>query len=171
MGMRIAVEYQDERLDFEIGEDRLVGHWSGPELEPARPSGHGPRPVRCPERLSPPRSSGRPRRPRGRPARPVDAGSPGDPRDDRETLRTAEVERITVVSTAPEPAGLPEGVTWLSPRPRRPAQIAYLASTSEGRRVYLNRQLTDADLVVPIGTLGYDASLGYRGPWSSSSRG
>ncbi len=46
------------------------------------------------------------------------------------------------------------------------AQIAYLASTKEGRRVYLNRLLTDADVVVPVGRLGYDPILGFRGPWS-----
>jgi hypothetical protein len=41
-----------------------------------------------------------------------------------------------------------------------------LASTGEGRRVYLNRLVTDADVVVPVGRLGYDAVLGYCGPWS-----
>ena len=74
---------------------------------------------------------------------------------------------ITVVSTAAEPIELPEGVTWLVHDPDDRTRIAYLASTSEGRRIYLNRQLTDADLVVPIGTLGYDGTLGYRGPWST----
>ena len=44
--------------------------------------------------------------------------------------------------------------------------MAYLASTAGGRRVYLNRHLTDADLVVPVGRLGPDPVLGVRGPWS-----
>jgi hypothetical protein len=46
------------------------------------------------------------------------------------------------------------------------ARIAYLASTKEGRRVYLNRSLTDADVVVPVGLLRDDPDVGYRGPWS-----
>jgi hypothetical protein len=45
--------------------------------------------------------------------------------------------------------------------------MAYLASTPQGRRVYLNRLLTDADFVLPIGRLGYDPVLGYRGPWGA----
>jgi nickel-dependent lactate racemase len=45
-------------------------------------------------------------------------------------------------------------------------QLAYLATTKHGRRIYLNRLLTDADLVVPVGRLGFDSVLGYRGPWS-----
>ena len=60
---------------------------------------------------------------------------------------------------------LPEGVALAIHNPADRKQLAYLASTSEGRRVYLNRLLTDADVVVPVGRLGYDAVLGYRGPW------
>ena len=32
--------------------------------------------------------------------------------------------------------------------------------------MYLNRHLTDADLVVPAGRIGFDPILGYCGPWS-----
>src|SRR5262249_23829463 len=46
------------------------------------------------------------------------------------------------------------------------AGIAYLASTKQGRRVYLNRLLTDADVVIPVGRLAFDPELGIRGPWS-----
>ena len=45
-------------------------------------------------------------------------------------------------------------------------QLAYLAATKQGRRIYLNRLLTDADVVIPVGRLGYDPIMGYRGPWS-----
>ena len=44
--------------------------------------------------------------------------------------------------------------------------MAYLAATKQGRRIYLNRLLTDADVVIPVGRLGYDPIMGYRGPWS-----
>ena len=46
------------------------------------------------------------------------------------------------------------------------SQLAYLAATKEGRRIYLNRLLTDADVVIPVGRMGYDPILGHRGPWS-----
>jgi lactate racemase len=44
--------------------------------------------------------------------------------------------------------------------------LAYLAATKQGRRIYLNRILTDADVVIPVGRLGYDPIMGYRGPWT-----
>jgi lactate racemase len=46
-------------------------------------------------------------------------------------------------------------------------QIAYLATTGSGRRVYLNRYLTDADFVLPVGTLGFAGHSRYRGPWTA----
>ncbi|MBX6315932.1 MAG: DUF2088 domain-containing protein, partial [Isosphaeraceae bacterium] len=61
--------------------------------------------------------------------------------------------------------GLPPGVEMTLHDPEDRAGLAYLASTNRGRRVYLNRLLTDADCVVPVGQLGYDPVLGYRGPW------
>ncbi len=48
--------------------------------------------------------------------------------------------------------------------PRDRSQLAYLAATKEGRRIYLNRLLTDADVVIPVGRLGYDPIMGHRGP-------
>ena len=45
--------------------------------------------------------------------------------------------------------------------------LAYLASTSEGRRIYLSRELVEADFVVTVGTVGYDPHLGFSGPWSA----
>lgn len=39
----------------------------------------------------------------------------------------------------------------------------YLASTSRGERIYLSRRLLDADVVVSVGVIGFDAVLGYRG--------
>ena len=44
---------------------------------------------------------------------------------------------------------------------------SYLASTASGERVYLSRELTDADVVIVIGPLGYDPLLGVRGTASS----
>lgn len=40
---------------------------------------------------------------------------------------------------------------------------AYLASSKEGRRVYLNRELVEAGAVVPVGRTGFDVILGTCG--------
>lgn len=45
-------------------------------------------------------------------------------------------------------------------------RLAYLATTAKGSRVYLNRTLTDADVVVPVGLLRRDPLVGPHGPWS-----
>ena len=42
----------------------------------------------------------------------------------------------------------------------------YLAATKEGRRIYLNRSVIDADVVIPVGRIGFHPIMGYRGPWS-----
>ena len=42
----------------------------------------------------------------------------------------------------------------------------YLASTSRGMRVYLARDLLDADVVLSVGWIGYDQQLGFRGTGS-----
>jgi lactate racemase len=166
--MRIVVDFQDQRLDFEVADDRLIGHWSGP---PAGP-GDDARSMALAQFDAPADFPplGRAVVPGDRVVVPLD---PSTPAIDAilealaSSLRSAEVESITVVSTAPEPSKLPDGVTWLVHDPDDKPQIAYLSSTGEGRRIYLNRRLTDADIVIPVGTLGYDATLGYRGPWSA----
>ena len=71
-----------------------------------------------------------------------------------------EADAIAVVSPGPTPAAT------VAFDPDDPTKRAYLASTREGHRVYLSRDLTDADVVVPFGTLGFDPRLGVRGPWS-----
>ncbi|MFO0426252.1 MAG: lactate racemase domain-containing protein [Planctomyces sp.] len=42
----------------------------------------------------------------------------------------------------------------------------YLASSAGGERVYLNRLLLEADLIVTVGVAGFDSALGYRGTTS-----
>ena len=48
-----------------------------------------------------------------------------------------------------------------------PARLAYLAASSEGKPIYLDRALADADLVIPIGCLRLDGTLGYFGVGST----
>jgi nickel-dependent lactate racemase len=40
---------------------------------------------------------------------------------------------------------------------------AYLASSTAGERIYLARQLVEADFVICVGSIGYDPLLGFRG--------
>jgi nickel-dependent lactate racemase len=47
--------------------------------------------------------------------------------------------------------------------PKDTQRLSYLASTAAGRRVYLNRTLVDADQIVILGEVAYDAIVGYRG--------
>lgn len=80
-----------------------------------------------------------------------------------------ELEAITVVG----PPGLSEA---LVPATRGglseihdPAcrdRLAYLATTAKGSRIYLNRTLTDSDVVLPVGLLRHDPLTGPQGPWS-----
>ncbi len=78
-----------------------------------------------------------------------------------------------------QPAGL-DGRPQADPRTQLPEDVrsqivwkthdatdetarAYLASSSRGDRIYLARELVESDVVVSIGTIAYDAVIGYRG--------
>lgn len=165
--MRIAVAYQDKFLDFEVADDRLVGWWSGPLADPDLDvHALAGKAFEEPSEFPPLR---RAVVPGDRVVVPLDPSTPDLTlvlEAIAKVFREAQVESVTVISTAPEPPTLPDGVSWLVHDPDDRSQIAYLANTQEGQRIYLNRHLTDADLLVPIGTLGYDGTLGYRGPWS-----
>ena len=170
--MHVAVEYQDERLDFELPEDHVVASWVGPPgLEPSRGvealRGALERPLDYP--------------PLRRIVVPGDrlviafdqtiAPARGFLEAITQTLDEAGVgpDNITVVAPR-DGAGLedalPPGVTLVVHDPDDRGELAYLATTKQGRRIYLNRHLTDADVVVPVARLGYDPVVGYRGPWS-----
>jgi nickel-dependent lactate racemase len=47
--------------------------------------------------------------------------------------------------------------------PADSSQISYIASTSGGERIYLNRILSDADLIITVGIIAFDGLLGFRG--------
>lgn len=42
-------------------------------------------------------------------------------------------------------------------------QRSYLASSAGGERIYLSQHLIDADLIITVGTIGFDSRLGYKG--------
>jgi hypothetical protein len=170
--MYAAVEFQNETLDFELPEDHHVATWAGPVgLDDSRGI----------EALC------------GSLEQPLDYPAlrqivvPGDrlvialdP-----TIAAARDVLTAITRTVGEAGVVPTDITVVAPRngthltgampagvslavhdPDDRAEMAYLATTKQGRRVYLNRCLTDADVVVPVARLGYDAALGNRGPWS-----
>jgi nickel-dependent lactate racemase len=171
--MHVSVSYHNERLDFELPDERLVTAWTAPagmdaseQLESVRNA------LEEPLDFPPLRQmivSG---------DRVVIAfdNTIADPRPPLEALGRAlgesggETESVTVVvprvGREDLHGALPAGWQLVTHDPKDRDQIAYLAATKEGRRVYLNRLLTDADVVVPIGRLGFDPIMGYRGPWS-----
>jgi lactate racemase len=170
--MRVEVRFHDERFDLEVPEDRLVGAWHGPTGVVGDEVGASVR-----DALEHPRGFPPLRQavvPGDRVVIPWDPDIPEAGRVlgavcDVLTGAGVEAHSIRVLAAgAPRPGwdeDLPPGVAGSSHEPDDRSQLAYLASTAQGRRVYLNRHLTDADCVVPVGLLGYDPVLGYRGPW------
>jgi nickel-dependent lactate racemase len=95
-------------------------------------------------------------------------------------LLTALLEHILEAHVSPEaitllcPAGsaqawvddLPEEFQEVKLAVHAPAdrrRLAYLATTRQGRRIYLNRTAVEADQVVVLSRCGYDPLLGYTG--------
>lgn len=55
-------------------------------------------------------------------------------------------------------------VRWKIHDPTRADSTGYLANSVAGERIYLARELLDADLVIPLFAAGFDSVLGYRSP-------
>lgn len=60
------------------------------------------------------------------------------------------------------PADIRERIVWKIHDPTVVDGTGYLASSAAGERLYLSRELLDADFVLPIGRFGFDAMLGRR---------
>ncbi|MDR3635957.1 MAG: lactate racemase domain-containing protein [Isosphaeraceae bacterium] len=169
--MQVAVAYQNDRLEFDIPEDRLVAQWQGPG---DRSRGDALELVL--DALEHPRDYPPLRQAVVPGDQVVIAFDPQIPDADAvlaavyQVLREAEVAAGDVTVVVPPPAPplrLPEGVALEVHDPEDRTRLAYLSTTTGGQRVYLNRRITDADFVLPVGLFGYDAVLGYRGPWSA----
>ena len=172
--MRVAVDFQNERLDIDVPDDRLIADWHGPSgVAPADVPGLVLKALEAPLDYPPLRQA-------IVPGDRVAIAHDGDVSCARALLATlfslleaAGVDRgaVTVVVPPGDHAELsrlvPEGAALVVHDPDDREQLRYLANTSEGRRIYLNRHLSDADLVIPAGRIGYDPILGYRGPWSA----
>jgi hypothetical protein len=172
--MRVAVEFQDDRVAFDVSDDRLVAAWNGPEglpLETVRDLLR--RDLEAPRGYPPLRQNVVPG---DRVALAIDPEVPDVSRLVAilaEVLAGAGVESIEGVGLGPLPASQRDdwpgeiGLETHAPGSENAQTMAYLASTQAGRRIYLNRTLTEADVVVPVGAIGFDEVLGYRGPWST----
>ncbi len=61
------------------------------------------------------------------------------------------------------PEAVRDIVQWRVHDATNPQQQAYLATTANGERIYLDRDVVHADFVMSIGQIGFDPVLGYRG--------
>jgi hypothetical protein len=168
-----VVDFQDESLEFEVPDERLVAEWRGPRgLEPDAARAAVADALEHPRDFPPLRQM---IVPGDRVTIALDPDIP-DCRSVLDVLAATlaragvEADGITVLAASAGASGCEgvagQGGTIAVHDPDDRAGIAYLASTKEGRRIYLNRLLTDADVVVPVGLLRHDADLGHRGPWS-----
>lgn len=64
------------------------------------------------------------------------------------------------------PDGARDAVRWTIHDPSERNRCAYLAATSSGDRIYLARELINADVVFSVGRTAFDQVLGYRGTGS-----
>lgn len=61
------------------------------------------------------------------------------------------------------PDGVRDEVKWTVHDPTDQRRLAYMAATARGERIYMARELVDADVVLSVGMIAYDPVLGYRG--------
>jgi nickel-dependent lactate racemase len=61
------------------------------------------------------------------------------------------------------PESVRNDVKWTVHDPTDERRLAYLAATARGERIYMARDLIDADVVLSVGTIAYDPVLGHRG--------
>jgi nickel-dependent lactate racemase len=171
--MRVVVNFQDEGLEFELPRERCVACWRGPQAaSPPEPVALIRAALEHPLDYPPLCQVVVPG------DRVVVAIDPTTPQPQAvfsalaEVLADGGIEPGSLTWLAPGPvAGTtepmpPVGRSVVVHDPDDRARLAYLATTKQVRRVYLNRLLTDADVVVPVGRLGHDPDLGYLGPWS-----
>ncbi len=167
--MRVAVEFQGMTADFELDEGRVAGVWEGPAaVAPDRVGGLVRAALEGPRQFPALRLAVVPG---DRVVVPIDPEVPGAGAIVAalcEVFGTAGVEAADtlVLATGPMPGlAVPAGVGFATHDPANREEVAYLATSSKDRRVYVNRHLADADMVVPVGLLGPDPVLGHRGPW------
>ena len=172
--MKVAVHYQDQSVELEVSEGSLVGFWEG------RAGSEG---AACRDLIAEALESAIDYPALRRSVVPGDRVAIALGRDVPEAARViAEIvsilgesgvssDLVTIVG-APEISetsakDLSKVATFRRHDPDDRETLAYLAATSGERRVYLGRELVEADFVVTVGTVGFDHHLGYGGPWSA----
>ncbi len=83
---------------------------------------------------------------------------------DVQVLQPAALDSVPLVDprlALPEP--IRQEVQWSVHDPTDPKRQAYMAATARGERIYLARELVDADVVLSVGMIAFDPVLGYRG--------
>jgi nickel-dependent lactate racemase len=85
------------------------------------------------------------------------------PRD----IRIVEVTSSESSSNGLASDSVPPGIGLVRHDPKDRTRLSYVAATKAGTRVYLNRDVVDADLVVLCGRVNYHPLLGYSGTGSS----
>jgi len=61
------------------------------------------------------------------------------------------------------PEEVRDAIGWSIHDPTDPQACEYLATTTDGEKLYLAREIVEADLVVSVGAMAYDPIVGYRG--------
>lgn len=61
------------------------------------------------------------------------------------------------------PKSVREQIGWKIHDPTQKNSCTYLATSSGGERIYLSREVAEADVVISIGQISFDPVLGYRG--------
>jgi nickel-dependent lactate racemase len=170
--MPIAVEYGRRRLELEIDPGRLIGSYHGPDPL-ADPVEAVRRALEAPTGYPPLRQA---LTPDDHVAVVIDARYPhlGE-------LLVPLLDHLISASVVPEAISLvcaehEQLLDWLDELPERLEdvhveehdpkdrhQLAYLATTKAGRRLYLNRTLVDADCIVALTERRYDLVMGYAG--------
>jgi nickel-dependent lactate racemase len=61
------------------------------------------------------------------------------------------------------PVAVRQQIVWQKHDPTVESACGYLASSASGERLYLARELLEADVVLPISSIGFDPVTGFRG--------
>ncbi len=85
---------------------------------------------------------------------------------DRANISLLRSRSLSELQSRPSNLGR-HGLTVVEHDPANRQRLSYLATTRAGQRVYLNRAVVDADVVVLLGSVRYDGLLGYAGTASS----
>lgn len=79
-------------------------------------------------------------------------------------LQPAALDAVPLVDPRSRlPEGVRQDVQWTVHDPTDPRRLAYLAASARGERIYMAKELVDADVVLSVGMIAYDPVLGYRG--------